>query len=94
MKKKRLIFPRRLQEEGNESAKYNIESGELVVSIPKLNEKEFFPDLEMLTTLLKKRETVKEKEPLISENESFQQNMEDEDFQFEQKIAQQVELYF
>lgn len=61
-----------------------MDTGELVVNIPKLNEKEFFPNLEMLTTLLKKRE----EKVLIQEKDKEVSMDEKEDFQVEQNVMQ------
>jgi len=48
----RLHLPGEVVEDGREKASYNVDSGTIVVHLPKRNRGEHFENLEMLTTLL------------------------------------------
>lgn len=48
----RLYFPGDIIEDGREKAEYDVNTGVFKVEVPKKNCGEFFPDLDMLTTLL------------------------------------------
>lgn len=47
-----LKLPHRLIEDGRQSAKYDIEAGTMIIHIPKAEPGLFFPNLDMLSTLL------------------------------------------
>lgn len=48
----RLSFPGKVHEDGTEKASYDISSGLLTIRLPKVDQDQHFPDLDMLTTLL------------------------------------------
>lgn len=48
----RLNFPREIEENGTETAQYDVNTGDVVIKVPKKNPDEYFPDLNMITKLL------------------------------------------
>jgi protein SHQ1 len=77
--------------EGRERASYDINTGNLVIYLPKLNRGEFFPDLDMLTKLMEKKKN--NNSPVIETISNIQEENEDDelDWEFDQKIPTEEE---
>ncbi len=61
-----MNLPGKVVETANSSAKYNADEQSFVITLDKVTPGEFFPDLEMLTSLLQpKKETPSSRKPVI-----------------------------
>ncbi|KAH7825763.1 putative protein SHQ1 [Monocercomonoides exilis] len=64
----RLYLPGDLIEDGREKGSYDWNTNEVKISIPKKNQKEYFPDLDMISKLLAKKDERKNKEMNLEES--------------------------
>jgi protein SHQ1 len=80
----RLTFDNELAENGTDTCKYDIESGIMIVNLPKKNHGEHFADLNMMTKLLSGSNKQKEPKPKsLIEVIGDEPNAENEEFEYD-----------
>ena len=83
----RLHFPCEIIENDDASAKFESDTLSYVIKCPKVNQGEFFPNLDMITELCKpKGSTNVSNIEVIEDGDTFEESLSDEEFYFEQKI--------